>query len=144
MTTRKNTVAGSPLPSMTRTPTSRQLVQYAAASRDFYEIHYDQVRAEAAGYPTVIVHGLLKMAWLGQFIEGWAGTDSYIRRIMCSYRGVDKVNEAYTLGGAVTGVMPIGNNLSLVELEIWGQNEEGFRTTVGTASVEVPNSELLT
>ncbi len=32
---------GTPLPTLEKTPTTRQLVMYAGASGDFYEIHYD-------------------------------------------------------------------------------------------------------
>src|SRR5690606_1344011 len=45
-------------------PSSRDLVRYAVATDDLYEAQYDERYALAHGLPGVIVHGLLKMAWL--------------------------------------------------------------------------------
>ena len=40
------------------------LVRYAAATRDWNPIHWDHQAAVAAGFPGVIVHGLLQTAWV--------------------------------------------------------------------------------
>ncbi|MGH8945243.1 MAG: MaoC/PaaZ C-terminal domain-containing protein [Acidimicrobiia bacterium] len=40
-----------------------QLVRYAAATRDWNPIHWDHDAAVAAGFPGVVVHGLLQAAW---------------------------------------------------------------------------------
>ncbi|TMC01487.1 MAG: hypothetical protein E6J30_12110 [Chloroflexi bacterium] len=52
--------AGEEIPELVKHPTTRQLVQYAGASGDFYEIHYDQDFARGVNLPGVILHGLLK------------------------------------------------------------------------------------
>lgn len=39
------------------------LVRYAAATRDWNPIHWDHDAAVAAGFPGVVVHGLLQAAW---------------------------------------------------------------------------------
>ena len=49
---------GDALPPLVKNPTTRQLVQYAGASGDYYEIHYDHHFAVQAGLKDgVIVHG---------------------------------------------------------------------------------------
>ena len=73
--------AGDELPPLIKHPTTRQLVQYAGASGDFYEIHYDRPFAEAAGLPGVILHGLLKAGWLGELVQTWAGPNAFVRHI---------------------------------------------------------------
>ena len=40
-------------------PTTQQLVMYAGASGDFYQIHYDNDFAKNNGLPGVIIHGAL-------------------------------------------------------------------------------------
>ena len=55
--------AGDEIPELVKHPTTRQLVQYAGAQGDFYEIHYDQEYARSVGLPGVILHGLLKAAF---------------------------------------------------------------------------------
>src|SRR4051794_1643985 len=88
---------GDELPTLTKQPTTRQLVQYAGASGDFYEIHYDRPFAHAAGLPGVILHGLLKAGWLGELVQTWAGPNGFVRHIEASYRGIDEVAHAYHL-----------------------------------------------
>src|SRR5258708_36952110 len=62
---------GDALPELVKHPTTRQLVRYAGAQGDFYEIHYDQAFAQSVGLPGVILHGLLKAGFLGQLVTDW-------------------------------------------------------------------------
>lgn len=40
------------------------LIRYAAATRDWNPIHWDHASAVAAGFPGVVVHGLLQASWI--------------------------------------------------------------------------------
>jgi len=130
---------GDELPTLTKHPTTRQLVQYAGASGDFYEIHYDRPFAEAAGLPGVILHGLLKAGWLGELVQSWAGPNAFVRHIEASYRGIDQVGRPYHLKGKVVAVhpSPTSDTGGIVEVEIWGEDDAQRRTTLGTARVEL-------
>ena len=66
---------GLELPTLVKQPTTRQLVMYAGASGDFYEIHYDKDFAVDQGLPGVILHGALKSAFLAQVVTGWMGSE---------------------------------------------------------------------
>ncbi|MEW5810440.1 MAG: MaoC/PaaZ C-terminal domain-containing protein [Actinomycetota bacterium] len=126
---------GDRLPALVKEPTTRQLVMFAGASGDFYEIHYDDTVAVESGLPGVIVHGYLKMAWLGELVSSWAGPDAFVQRVDVSYRGIDVPGVAYRLEGEVTSVTP-GDNATTVELQIWGEGPEGAKTTIGSAAVQ--------
>ena len=130
---------GDELPTLTKHPTTRQLVQYAGASGDFYEIHYDRPFAEAAGLPGVILHGLLKAGWLAELVQTWAGPDAFVRHIEASYRGIDEPGRPYALGGRVVSVLanPDPESGGSIELEIWGEDEHKRRTTLGNARVQL-------
>ncbi|MBV9598116.1 MAG: dehydratase [Chloroflexi bacterium] len=130
---------GDELPMLTKHPTTRQLVQYAGASGDFYEIHYDRPFAEAGGLPGVILHGLLKAGWLGELVQGWAGPNAFVRHIEASYRGIDEPGRPYHLKGKVVSVQSNAEPSSggIVELEVWGEDERQRRTTLGSARVEL-------
>ena len=128
---------GDELPPLTKHPTTRQLVQYAGASGDFYEIHYDRPFAEAAGLPGVILHGLLKAGWLGELVQTWAGPNAFVRHIDASYRGIDQPGRPYVLSGKIISAEPNADGGGTVELEIWGQDETGRRTTLGQARVDL-------
>jgi acyl dehydratase len=127
---------GDRLPTLTKRPTTRQLVMFAGASGDFYEIHYDNAIAVESGLPGVIVHGYLKMAWLGELVSAWAGPDAFVQRVDVSYRGTDVPGDAYRLEGQVTAITP-GDGVTTVELEIWGEGPAGAKTTIGTAAVQL-------
>jgi acyl dehydratase len=121
---------GEELPELLKHPTTRQLVQYAGASGDFYEIHYDQTFAKSVGLPGVILHGLLKAAFLGQLVTDWLGDRGTLKTFEVSYRGLDVPDKPYRCRARVTKVE--GDD---VELEVWGEDPDGQRTTLGTASV---------
>jgi acyl dehydratase len=123
---------GDEIPELVKHPTTRQLVQYAGASGDFYEIHYDQEFARGVALPGVILHGLLKAGYLGQLVTDWLGDRGTLKTFEVSYRGLDVPGRPYRCRAKVTGVD--GNR---VELEIWGEDSEGKKTTVGTATVEM-------
>ena len=123
---------GDDLPELVKHPTTRQLVQYAGAQGDFYEIHYDQDYARSVGLPGVILHGLLKAAFLGQLVTDWLGERGTLKSFEVSYRGIDAPGRPYRCRGRVTSVAGVR-----VELEIWGEDPEGNRTTVGTAVAEM-------
>ena len=125
-----NVAVGQKLPELVKHPTTRQLVQYAGAQGDFYEIHYDQAYAQGVGLPGVILHGLLKAAFLGQLVTDWLGDQGTLTTFEVSYRGVDVPGGPYRCRGRVTRVD--GKD---VELEVWGEDDTGKRTTVGTATV---------
>jgi len=127
-----NPTVGEELPELIKHPTTRQLVQYAGAQGDFYEIHYDQDFARSVGLPGVILHGLLKAAFLGQLVTDWLGERGTLKTFEVSYRGIDVPGRPYRCRGRVTKVD--GPN---VDLEVWGEDPAGNRTTVGSASVEM-------
>ncbi len=122
---------GDEIPELLKHPTTRQLVQYAGAQGDFYEIHYDQDFARGVGLPGVILHGLLKAAFLGQLVTDWLGERGTLKTFEVSYRGVDVPGRPYRCRGRVTSVE--GPH---VELEVWGEDPDGNRTTVGSAAVD--------
>ena len=123
---------GLELPDLVKHPTTRQLVQYAGAQGDFYEIHYDQAYAQSVGLPGVILHGLLKAAFLGQLVTDWLEGKGTLKAFEVSYRGIDQPGHPYRCRGRVSRV-----DGKTVELELWGEDPEGKRTTVGSATVEM-------
>jgi hydroxyacyl-ACP dehydratase HTD2-like protein with hotdog domain len=123
---------GDAIPDLVKNPTTRQLVQYAGAQGDFYEIHYDQDFARSVGLPGVILHGLLKAAFLGQLVTDWLGDRGTLKTFEVSYRGIDVPGRPYRCQGKVTKV-----DGDQVELEVWGEDSDGNRTTLGSASVEM-------
>ena len=128
---------GMEIPALKKKPSSQQLVQWAAGSGDFYQIHYDKDFAISTGLKGIIVHGALKHAFLGQLVHDWVGNTGKIQKFGCSYRGMDYPNEEMTCRGVVTKKYE-ANGDKLVDLEIWTENPQGQKTTPGTATVILP------
>lgn len=129
---------GAAVPPLVKHPTPRQLVQWAGATGDFYEIHYDRDYAVKNGLPGIIVHGALKGAWLGQMLGDWVGEKGKVKKYGCSYRGMDVPGDTLTCGGKVTRKHFDGKD-NIVEAEIWLHNGKGEITTPGTAIVVFPS-----
>ena len=124
--------AGAELPELVKHPTTRQLVQYAGASCDFYEIHYDQDFARSTGLPGVILHGLLKTGFLAQLVTSALGDRGRLKTFEVSYRGLDLPGRPCRCRGLVTSAAD-----GEAELEVWTEDPEGSRTTIGKATVEL-------
>lgn len=133
----EDVAVGDELPEVEKTPDTRQLVMYAGASQDFVAIHYDLGVAQAAGHSTVIIHGALKSAWLGELVTSWIGSTGRLRELDVSYRAIDFPNATATCVGKVTDTR-IEDGVGIVELEIGLRNADGDITTPGRAVVSLP------
>ena len=80
---------GSEVPTVRKDPTTQQLVKYAGASGDYYQIHYDKAYALNNGLPDVILHGALKNAFLGQLMTDFVGLDGSLKKLNVQYRAMD-------------------------------------------------------
>ena len=117
-------------------PTTQQLVKYAGASGDFYQIHYDTAFAQSNSLPGVIIHGALKNAFLGRLVTDWIGEHGTLRKLSCQYRGMDFPGDTLTCKGTVTRTYQEGDQY-LVDCEIWLENGKGEKTTPGSATVQL-------
>jgi acyl dehydratase len=137
----ENINPGQALPDLMKTPSTQQLVKYAGASGDFYQIHYDKDFAISKGLPSVIVHGALKSAFLAQLLTDWIGFDGRLKKLSVQYRGMDVPDDTLTCRGKVTRKYQVGNEF-LVDCEIWIENSQGQTTTPGTATVFIPSNGI--
>ena len=125
---------GDRLPALVKVPTTEQLVRYAGAAHDFARIHYDHAHAVSRGFDGVIVHGLLKAAFLGQLVTTWCGPGAWVRRFGVQYRRVDFPAQLLICHGQVVAKHE-ENGQPAVDLELWTENPRQQVTTRGTATV---------
>ena len=129
---------GDEIPTLVKNCSTQQLVQWAAASGDFYQIHYDPDFARSTGLEGIIVHGALKNAFLGQLLHDWVGAEGTVKKFGCSYRGMDMPVQEITCRGVISKKYQEGDQ-NFVELEIWTENPQGQKTTPGSAVVTLPS-----
>ena len=130
---------------------SLMLVKWAGASGDFNPHHYETEFAMTQGTGGVIVHGLLKHAWLIQFVTGWMGEEGTLRKFSCQYRGLDFPRKMQTMNEPVEGETwnckgkvvkkYVDEDQHCVDLEIGLENGKGQVTTPGTATVALPSKK---
>ena len=129
---------GDSIPELAKNCSTQQLVIWAGASGDFYQIHYDLNFAKNTGLDNLIVHGALKNAFLGQLLHDWVAPGGFVREFGCQYRGMDYPDQDITCRGVVTRTYTEGDQ-HFVELDIWTENPDGQKTTPGTAKVVLPS-----
>jgi len=68
--------AGAEAPVKEVTLTRTDLVMYAGASGDYNPMHHDEVKAKAAGMPSVFGHGMFSMGFLGGAVTDFVGIEN--------------------------------------------------------------------
>lgn len=126
---------GMELPTLRKDPSTQQLVMYAGASGDYYQIHYDQEYARSNGLPSVILHGALKNAFLGQLMTDWIGEYGMLKKLSVQYRGMDTPSGPILAKGIVVKKGADGK----IDCNIWLENSSGEKTTPGSATVYLPS-----
>ena len=129
---------GDSIPELEKNCSTQQLVIWAGASGDFYQIYYDQNFAKNTGLDNIIVHGALKNAFLGQLLHDFVAPAGTVKEFGCQYLGMDYPDQSITCKGVVTKTYVEGDQ-HLVELDIWTENPDGQKTTPGTATVALPS-----
>lgn len=123
---------GMQAPELRHELTRTDLVRYAGASGDFNPMHHDEVKAQAAGQPSVFGHGMLSMGSLGTAITGFVGIGNIaeysVRFARQTWPGEELITHV-----TVTGMRELDGK-DVVDLDVRLTNAEGEEKVVGTAS----------
>jgi len=133
---------GKSLPSLKKPPiTQEQLQRYANASGDFNPIHLDEEAARRVGLESVIAHGMLSMAFLGQFAAQQIATipDSFVANLQVRFNSMVRLGDTLTCEGSIKERKKADNGRELVTLDCWVQNQRGDKVTTGEAVVSLPH-----
>jgi hydroxyacyl-ACP dehydratase HTD2-like protein with hotdog domain len=131
---------GLALPSLLKTPSNTLLFLYSAITWNPQRIHFDKDYTLTEGYKDVIVHGPLRGAFLSQLLTRWIGDEGVLKKMSYANRDIAYVNEPLACKGTVTR-KSIENGQGLVECDIWVENAQGAKLTLGNATVVLPRKE---
>ena len=131
---------GSALPTVRKDPTTQQLVKYAGASGDYYQIHYDKDFAKNNDLPDVILHGALKNAFLGQLMTDFVVINGSLKKLSVQYRAMDIPGTPVFAKGVIKKKY-VEDGENIVECEIQLETHEGTVTTPGYAIASLPTRE---
>jgi acyl dehydratase len=139
------TATGESLSPMVKPPISQeQLNRYAEASGDHNPIHLDEEAAHRVGLDSVIAHGMLSMAFLGQFINSHIADvpGAYIEQLQARFANMVRLGDTITCHGIVKERSSTGEGSGAtgthVTIECWAQNQKGDKATTGEAIVTIP------
>lgn len=137
------TAIGEELTPLVKPPvTQEQLQRYATASGDFNPIHLDEDAAHRVGLDSVIAHGMLSMAFLGQFVTQQIADmpEAFVAQLKVRFLNMVRLGDTLTCHGTVKAHSSSESGGESVHVECWAQNQEGERVTVGEATVLLPQS----
>ncbi len=137
----EDVLVGDEITPLIKQPTTRQLVMWAGASGDYNEVHYDKDFAQNKGLPGVIVQGQLACSFLGQLMTDWIREQGVLRKLTCSYRGMNFPGETLACKGKVSKKY-VEDEEHCVECNIWVENAKGEKTVSGMAVVILPAKNL--
>jgi acyl dehydratase len=135
--------SGDMLPPLVKPPISQeQLRRYADASGDHNPIHLDADAARRVGLDSVIAHGMLSMAFLGQFINQQIADnpDAFLTHLQVRFASMVRLGDTLTCRGVVKERRAGDDGRESVAVECWVQNQKGEKVTLGEAMVSLPHS----
>jgi len=123
-------------PVVTHELTRTDLVMYAGASGDFNPMHHDEVKAQAAGLPSVFGHGMFSAGFLARAVTDYVGVGNLktyrVRFVKQTWPG-----ETFTTKIVVKAKRK-EDGVNLVDLECELANQDGEIKVAGDATAELP------
>lgn len=128
---------GDQAPVVSHELTRTDLVMYAGASGDFNPMHHDEVKAQAAGLPSVFGHGMFSMGLLGRALTDYVGVGN-LTRYQVRFTKQTWPGEVLTSSVVVTAVRTEGGE-HLVDLDCALANGDGEVKVSGQATARLPS-----
>jgi acyl dehydratase len=129
---------GDEAPVLTHTLTRTDLVRYAGASGDYNPMHHDEVKAMAAGQPSVFGHGMFSMGLLGTAITDFVGVGT-LTSYKVRFARQTWPDEVLSTRIVVTAKRKEGDK-NIVDLDVSLANADGEVKVVGEASAALPSN----
>ncbi|MGH9080833.1 MAG: MaoC/PaaZ C-terminal domain-containing protein [Acidimicrobiales bacterium] len=133
----EDAAVGDQAPVRSHTLSRTDLVRYAGASGDFNPMHHDEVKAKAAGQPSVFGHGMFSMGLLGSALTDYVGP-GHVRRFQVRFAKQTWPDEDLRTAIVVTGKRTVDGD-HLVDFDVRLHNASGEEKVVGQATAVVPS-----
>ncbi|MEU9272623.1 hypothetical protein AB0E04_45605 [Streptomyces sp. NPDC048251] len=131
---------GATVPPFVRTAGFHAWNRYAAVNSEFVDIHMDDAAGQAAGYPGAFGMGNLLWSWLHCATERWLDGRGRLEHLELRFRGPALKGDEITCGGVVTGRTAQDDGTTVLELDVWAENQSGNRIAPGRARVLLDKS----
>jgi len=112
--------------------------RYAAVNDEFVPIHMDNEAGKQAGYDGAFGMGNLQFAYIHNALRDWAGEQARITSVSCQFRKPN-LGGLVTVKGTVSSIDTTEDG-TVVNLEIWTEDEVGDKLAPGNATLLFPVS----
>ncbi len=135
----EDVAVGDTLPTLVLPITRTLVVSGAIASRDYQDVHHDQVLAQSRGSKDIFMNILTTNGLVGRYVTDWSGPHSRLAEIKIRLGAPNYPDCTMTLIGSVTEKGPLSEDgtSGTVTVSIQGANDLGDHVT-GTVAVVLP------
>lgn len=124
------------LPPIEKLPTEDLAVDFFGRDNPTNPAFADAEAGRRMGVGGALVPGMLKIAWMTQFVSDWAGPEAHVRNLRVAYRRPDVAHKPLTLAGRVVDKrQEDGKNVVELEVVTLAEGEPSVR---GNIQVEMP------
>ena len=128
---------GDELPPLVKPPVDRsQIARFAGATGDYGPLHVDEPFARNAGFPSVLVPGMLAMAFLGELVTDWL-RGARVRRFGARFVKIVWPGDVVTVRGRVADRRFEAGGRYAVDIEVWGENQRGELVVRGAVTAQL-------
>ena len=125
------------LEAVEKVPTADLAIDFFGRDNPTNPAFADAEAGKRLGVGGALVPGMLKIAWMTQFVNDWAGPESTLGSIRVAYRRPDVADKPLVLAGRVVDKRQEGGK-NIVELEVVTL-AEGQPSVRGNVQVELPS-----
>jgi acyl dehydratase len=128
---------GDELPPLVKPPVDRsQIARFAGASGDFGPLHVDEPFARNAGFPSVLVPGMLTTGFLAELASDWL-RGARIRRFSTRFVKIVWPGDVVTVRGRVVDRRFEPGSKYAADIEVWGENQRGELVVRGAVTAQL-------
>jgi acyl dehydratase len=128
---------GDELPPLVKPPVDRpQVARFCGAAGDYGPLHVDEPFARNAGFPSVLVPGMLAMGFLGELVTDWL-RGARVRRFGARFVKIVWPGDVVTVRGRVVDRRFEAGGRYAVDIEVWGENQRGELVVRGAVTAQL-------
>jgi acyl dehydratase len=128
---------GDELPPLVKPPVDRsQIARFAGATGDYGPLHVDEPFARNAGFPSVLVPGMLTTGFLAELASDWL-RGARIRRFSARFVKIVWPGDVVTVRGRVVDRRFEPGSKYAADIEVWGENQRGELVVRGAVTAQL-------
>lgn len=111
------------------------LALQVSGSQDVYPVHHDPDFAKESGHDRPFFNTDWTSALLTRTVTDWAGTGGWMRHLDFQMRKMNALGDVVRGRARVRETNPAADGGTIVELDVWLENDSAGVTTIGSATV---------